>query len=237
VGRDVTPSSRSAPSSQIPNFPGGPWLTFPLQYPFAASPFWGPVAPPPWVAGTSSPHPFPGSAWMSGQPGSSCTQDQDKEGDDNEEDVIDLLDDSEALELVQFDPSVQDESTWEAGDTIHTFLEKHFRHQLPPGEREAIRKDFPKPACPALGVPKLDEEIKEQIKKAGKDPHFGPVKFLFKFQEQLLEIAGPLTCLWADMLNHNATVKQEDVLLLLQKVLVLLGGASHSITQERRRIA
>jgi len=108
---------------------------------------------------------FPGSAWMSGQPGSSCTQGQDEEGDDNEEDVIDLLDDAEALELVQFNPSVQDESTWEAGDTINTFLEKHFRHQLPPGEREAIRKDFPKPACPALGVPKLDEEIKEQIKK------------------------------------------------------------------------
>jgi len=39
------------------------------------------------------------------------------------------------------------------------------------------------------------------------------------------------------MLNRNATVKQEDVLLLLQRVLVLLGGASHSITQERRRIA
>ena len=82
-------------------------------------------------------------------------------------------------------------------------------------------------------MPKLDEEIKEQIKKAGKNPHFGSEKFLFKFQEQMLEIAGPLTCLWADMLNRNATIRQEDLLLLLQRVLVLLGGASHSITQER----
>ena len=104
-------------------------------------------------------------------------------------------------------------------------------------EREAIKKDFPRPACQALRVPKLDEEIKDQIKKAGKNPHFGAEKFLFKFQEQILEIAGPLTCLWADMLNRDATVKPEDILLLLQRVLVLLGGASHSITQERRRIA
>ena len=50
-------------------------------------------------------------------------------------------------------------------------------------------------------------------------------------------MAGPLTCLRADMLNQKATVKQVDVLLLLPRVLILLGGASYSITQERWRIA
>jgi len=50
-------------------------------------------------------------------------------------------------------------------------------------------------------------------------------------------MAGPLTCLWANILNRKATVNQEDVLLLLQRVLVQLGGVSHTITQERRRIA
>jgi len=39
------------------------------------------------------------------------------------------------------------------------------------------------------------------------------------------------------MLDHNATLKQEDILLLLQRVLILLGGASHSITQECHQIA
>ena len=87
--------------------------------------------------------------------------------------------------------------------------------------------DFPKPAYPALCVPKLDEEIKDQIKKAEKNPHFGAEKSLFKLQEQILEMAGPLTCLWADIRNWKATVKQEDVLLLLQRVLVLL-GVSHT---------
>ena len=174
---------------------------------------------------------------MLDQPGSSCTQGQEAEGDDNEEDVIHLLDDAEALELVQYDPTVQDETVWEANETINTFLEKHFLHPLAPDERDRIRKDFPKPACPALSVPKLDEEIKEQIKKNGKNPHFGSEKFLFKFQEQLLEIAGLLTCLWTDMLDQNATLKQEDILLLIQRVLILLGSASQTITQERRRIA
>ena len=48
----------------------------------------------------SNPQTFPGSTWMSGQPGSSRTQGQEAEGDDNEEDVIHHLDDAEALELV-----------------------------------------------------------------------------------------------------------------------------------------
>lgn len=236
VGKDIAPTSRPI---QNPNS-GGPWPTFPPQYtfaPFPASSFWGPVPPSPWGMTPSNPQTFPGSAWMSGQPGSSCTQDQEVEGDDNEEDVIHLLDDAEALELVQYDPSVQDETAWEANETINAFLEKHFLQPLASDERDRIKKDFPKPASPALLVPKLDEEIKEQIKKTGKNPHFGSEKFLFKFQEQLLEIAGPLTCLWTDMLDQKATVKQEDILLLLQRVLILLGGASHTITQERRRIA
>ena len=66
------------------------------------------------------------------------------------------------------------------------------------------------------------EKIKDQIKKAGKNPHFGAEKSLFKIQERILEMTGPLTCLWSDTLNQKATVKQEDILLLLQRVLVLL---------------
>jgi len=49
--------------------PGGPWPTFPLQYPFApfpASPFWESVPPSPWGMSSSNPRTSPGSAWMSG---------------------------------------------------------------------------------------------------------------------------------------------------------------------------
>ena len=97
-------------STSTPPGGGGVWPTFPIQYPFApfpAPPFWGLVPSSPWVAGTSNPQPPSGSVWTLDQPGSSCTQGQDVEAGDNEEDdVIELLNESEALEFVQFDPSV-----------------------------------------------------------------------------------------------------------------------------------
>ena len=97
-------------------------------------------------------------------------------------------------------------------------------------------KNFPKPNCEALTVPKLDQEVKEQLKWKGKDPFFGGEKSLFKIQEQLLDATGPLTCLWSDLLNKEAKVSSEDI-LLIQRALVLLGSASHTVSQERRKIA
>ena len=47
--------------------------------------------------------------------------------EENEEDVVDLLDESEALELVQFDPTVGDDNTWEAGKMINDFLQEYFK--------------------------------------------------------------------------------------------------------------
>ena len=79
--------------------------------------------------------------------------------------------------------------------------------------------------------------MKEQLKKRGKDPHFGAEKSWFKVQGQLLEVTGSLTCLWVDLLNKQAKVSQEDTLLLIQRALVLLGNASHAITLERRKVA
>ena len=73
-------------------------------------------------------------------------------------------------------------------------------------------KDFPKPNCEALTVPKLDQEFKEQLKRKGKDPFFGGEKSLYKIQEQLLDATGPLTCLWSDLLNKEAKVSSEDIL-------------------------
>ena len=60
--------------------------------------------------------------------------------------------------------------------------------------------DFPKPDCTALKTPKLDEEVKRLIQQAGKDPHFGTEKALYKVQDQILNLAGPLTCLWSGLL-------------------------------------
>lgn len=48
-----------------------------------------------------------------------------------------------------------------------------FNKSLAPEERKAILKDFPKPSCSALEVPKLDDQIRDHLKGKGKDPHFG----------------------------------------------------------------
>ena len=114
--------------------------------------------------------------------------------------------------------------------------EKHFKRCLSADEPEAILKDFPKSDCPVLEVPTLDEPVRDHLKRKGKDPHFASEKTLYKLQGQVLDLPGPLTCLWADLLNADAKVKREDMLLLVQRILVLLGSLANSITQERRQI-
>ena len=79
--------------------------------------------------------------------------------------------------------------------------------------------------------------MKEQIKKTSKDSHIGAERSLYSLQQELLDLAGPLTCFWADMADPNAKVAPQAVILLVQRVLCLMGSASHSITQERRKVA
>ena len=183
--------------------------------------------------------PFPGgggqgqstSSSASGNPGPSGVTTQTAQSEvesELEDDVVQLLDQAEALEFIEFDPTVDPKDTWKPPQAIQTFLEKHFNRQLSEEEISAIMKDFPKPQCGVTSAPNLDDEVKEQLKMQGKDPHYGSEKSLYKLQEQVLDVAGSLTCLWSDLLNKEAKVSNEDVLLLLQRALVLLGSASHS---------
>ena len=71
----------------------------------------------------------------------------------------------------------------------------------------------------------------------GKDALFGQERSLFKLHDQLLDMAGPLTCLWADMANKEAKVNPQEVILLVQRVLVFLGSAAYSVKQERMKVA
>lgn len=209
-------------------------------------------SPVPWGYGWGCPMPFP---WLSGQGPSGVSREDgpsrtreygsnQEEGhgqkrplEEEGEDVVDLLDETEALELVEFDPKVNPKDTWEPPQAIATFLERHFNRSLSNEEREAIMKDFPRPNCDAVVTPKMDDEVKEQLRQKGKDAFFGSEKTLYRVQEQLLDTAGPLSCLWADLLNKDATVSKEDIVMLVQRALVLLGSASNTITLERRKIA
>ena len=77
--------------------------------------------------------------------------------------------------------------------------------------------------------------MREQLKRKSRDPKYGSL--VFKIQGLLLDIAGPLTCLWVELLNKDAGVTPEDTLLLVQRVLVLMVSVSHYITLECREIA
>lgn len=80
--------------------------------------------------------------------------------------------------MVEFNPKVALEEKWVPQQFVATFLEKHFKRCLSSGE--AILKDFPKPDCPVLKVPTLDEPVRDHLKRKGKDPHFGSEKTLYK---------------------------------------------------------
>jgi len=63
-------------------------------------------------------------------------------------------------------------------------------------------------------VPRLNEEIKKQLKIKEKDPHFGQEK-IYDTQEELLKLGGPLACLWADMINLEVEADKEKIALLV----------------------
>ena len=104
------------------------------------------------------------------------------------------------------------------------FSEKHF-----------LRCLSVEPKCQALEAPKLDEQVNDCLEKIGKDPYFGS-EDAYKFQGQILDLAGPLTCLCADLLNSDIKIKKEDIILMVQRILVLVGSASDFISQKRKQI-
>lgn len=153
------------------------------------------------------------------------------------ETIIEPLDPEEAKEFQDFDPKLKNQETWQPPTSMTSFLEKYFNQCLEAEERQAILDDFPKPQCDVLQAPKLDQSVREQLWKRRKDPQFGAEKTLYKLQEQLLEVTGPLACLWSDLLNPDSNPTNEQIIQLLQRALVLVGSTSHAISVERRKIA
>lgn len=96
-------------------------------------------------------------------PGPSCKRPRREE----EEDTISFLDESEALEWVEFDPKVKPSGTWTPPQVIQSFLDKHFNRSLSEEERESIMTNFPKPSVDAVVTPKLGGDAVEQLKSKG----------------------------------------------------------------------
>lgn len=95
-------------------------------------------------------------------PGPSSPHHKQSEKVLEDEDSIQLLDESEALELVGYDPNIEPKNIWDPPSSMVCFLETHFNRTLEESEREAILKDFLKPHCKAIMASRLDEQVKDQ---------------------------------------------------------------------------
>ena len=162
---------------------------------------------------------------------------QEQPESEQEPEVVSLVDEDEAEQFREFEPEVSDPQYWKPHPSVEKYLDKHFNKLLADKDQEAILKEFPVPDCDAVKAPTLDPEVMEQLKNKGKDLRFGAERNLYKIQEQLLDVTGPLTSLWVELLQPDAEPTKQEIVLRLQRALVLLGSTSHAINVERRRVA
>ena len=140
---------------------------------------------------------------------------------------------------VLFDPSSvtsESEYTFDTHQIITDYLEKHFRVSLTKEVRNPMHKTHPVPHTPVMKVPKIDRFMLDHLKQNYpklRDAELGTI------QSALLSATGPLTCLWADIIdselhtNEEGVVNVHDVLDIMQRTLVLLGNANELISQSR----
>ena len=138
-----------------------------------------------------------------------------------------------------FDPSSLssgDVHVFEAPQIINEYVEKHFCAVLDKETRENMFKAHPVPSTPVMKVPNVDEFMLSHLR--ARFPRSNEAQ-LRTIQMALLSAAGPLTCLWAnlianDMVHEGATVSVEDVLQVIQRSLVLMGNANTLLANTQR---
>ena len=133
--------------------------------------------------------------------------------------------------------AAEDDFTFVTHQVIVDYLETHFRASLQKDARSAMHKTHPIPRTPVMRVPKVDgfmlDHLKQRFPKSC-DHELGTI------QAALLRCTGPLSCLWAELIDNDllksedAVINVHDVLNVLQCTLVLLGNANELVSQTRR---
>ena len=120
---------------------------------------------------------------------------------------------------------------------IHNFLEKHFNKSLSEEERELILKDFPNqmlmqslPRNWAVTRSNSSKSRGRTLTSVPKRP-FTTCRNSCLMSLALLPVYGQTS-----LTRRLSPVTPESVLLLIQRALVLLGSASHSISVECRKL-
>ena len=98
-------------------------------------------------------------------------------------------------------------------------------------------KAHPIPKTDATRAPKVGRFILDHLKSRLPKGEDGD---LAQIQVTTLSVCGPMTCLWAELIDSGllsdleATVNVHDVLNIIQRSLVLLGNANKMVSQLRR---
>ena len=120
---------------------------------------------------------------------------------------------------------------------ITDYVEKRFRKCVPVDKRRKMFKDNPIPDTPAAKPLQADDDI---VAFLGKDFPSKSDKRLRRIQATTIAVAGPLTTLWANLLEQDmgqgsgTLLPVDDVIDTIQRSLSLLGNSINYISQARR---
>lgn len=148
---------------------------------------------------------------------------------------------SEANEDVSDDLTIP-AGRWEASDELSSFLDVMFADKpLSVYDRKQITKDFPRPNVESVFTPVLDDYLGSLVTGAK-----GVDKEAKKFQDQLLDIVGPVSMAFEHVSNwHESEDNPGSVILCTQdvdglytclsKALTLLGSVNAQYKVHRRK--
>ena len=136
-----------------------------------------------------------------------------------------------------FNPYLTDplsEESWSPPKQMEDYIRDHFDRFLSEQERANIMVSLPRPQSDFLTSPQLDEEVRKFLAYDLKDKFLNnPLEpKLFSVQNLLLEVSGPLLCLWSNLLDETRTISRPEIIQIIQVSMVLLANASNSITVE-----
>ena len=133
-----------------------------------------------------------------------------------------------------YDPDSQ-QSSWEPKANFTAFLEKHFRRKLTYDQVSDILDSYSIPSVDCLFSPTLDNSVLNQISPLKSRKYTQERdKELASVQRSMLNTTGPLCCLH-DSLCSDQEISKDDIKLILEQSLCLLGSANFQFLALRRK--
>ncbi|CAB4016219.1 Hypothetical predicted protein, partial [Paramuricea clavata] len=125
-------------------------------------------------------------------------------------------------------------TSWSPSDEFTKILEKHFRRKLTFDQVCDILEEQAVPSVDTLVAPTLDPSMLEYVAVQNKKFIQERDKEITVIQRAMLNATGPLGTLH-DQLRQDNNLKSEDLKLILEQTLCLLGSANTHLSVLRRK--